>query len=93
MGLQELAQYYGIPLITYSSAVLSQVEGSFSESDFVKETTGVGSVCERAAVCLGKGRLLQRKIAEDGMTLAVAERILEKLDFMSDRDSLFWEIS
>ena len=82
VGLQELAQYYGIPLITYSSEVLSQVEGSFSESDFVKETTGVGSVCERAAVCLGKGRLLQRKIAEDGMTLAVAERILEKLDFL-----------
>lgn len=93
VGLQELAQYYGIPLITYSSEVLSQVEGSFSESDFVKETTGVGSVCERAAVCLGKGRLLQRKIAEDGMTLAVAERILQKPDFMSCQDSIFRDIS
>lgn len=89
IGLQELAQYYGIPLITYSSEELSQVEGTFSESDFVKETTGVGSVCERAAVCLGKGRLLQRKIAEDGMTLAIAERIPEKLDFMSCQESLF----
>lgn len=89
IGLQELAQYYGVSLITYSSEVLSQVEGVFSESDFVKETTGVGSVCERAAVCLGKGQLLQRKIAEDGMTLAVAERILQKLDFMSCQDSLF----
>ena len=93
VGLQELAQYYGIPLITYSSEVLSQVEGSFSESDFVKETTGVGSVCERAAVCLGKGRLLQRKIAEDGMTLAVAERIPEKLDFLSCQDSIFRDTS
>ena len=93
VGLQELAQYYGIPLITYSSEVLSQVEGSFSESDFVKETTGVGSVCERAAVCLGKGRLLQRKIAEDGMTLAVAERILQKPDFLSCQDSIFRDIS
>ena len=89
IGLQELAQYYGIPLITYSSEELSQVKGAFSESDFVKETTGVGSVCERAAVCLGKGRLLQKKIAEDGMTLAVAERIPEKLDFMSCQDCLF----
>ena len=53
----------------------------------MKETTGVGSVCERAAVCLGKGQLLQRKIAEDGMTLAVAERILQKLDFMSCQES------
>lgn len=93
VGLQELAQYYGIPLITYSSEVLSQVEGTFSESDFVKETTGVGSVCERAAVCLGKGPLLKRKIAEDGMTLAIAERIPEKLDFLSCQDSLFWRMS
>ncbi|MBU5430177.1 cobalt-precorrin 5A hydrolase [Kineothrix sp. MSJ-39] len=93
VGLQELAQYYGVPLITYSSEVLSQVEGTFSESDFVKETTGVGSVCERAAVCLGKGQLLQRKIAEDGMTLAIAERIPEKLDFMSCQDSLLWRMS
>ena len=42
---------------------------------------------------LGKGRLLQRKIAEDGMTLAVAERILQKPDFMSCQDSIFRDIS
>lgn len=75
LGLIELAQFYHIPFYTYSAAELEKVQGQFSSSEFVNEVTGVSNVCERAAVLgAGNGSLVVRKIAWDGMTLAVAKR-------------------
>ncbi len=76
LGLMTLAQYHHVPFVTFSSEKLKQAKGSFSESEFVEKTTGVSNVCERAAVlCAGKNsKLILKKIAENGMTLAVAER-------------------
>ena len=75
-GLWGIAQYYHIPFITYSAQELQKVQGDFSQSAFVQEVTGVSNVCERAALCLANGgELLQGKIAENGMTLAIARRI------------------
>ena len=53
------------------------MDGSFTESEFVKKTTGVGNVCERAAMaaCLETSktaRLLVKKHACDGVTVAAA---------------------
>lgn len=61
---------------TYTKDELEAVEGSFSQSDFVKSVTGVSNVCERAAMKLaGDGaRLLLPKVAHDGMTLSVSLR-------------------
>lgn len=75
-GLWELAQFYHLPLSFFSSEELLNVPGDFTESEFVKNTTGVGNVCERAAVALaGEGaEMLLKKTAENGMTLAVARR-------------------
>ena len=76
IGLMTLAQYYHLPFVTFSAEELKLAEGSFSESEFVEKTTGVSNVCERAAVlCAGAGAgLVLAKTAQDGMTLAVAER-------------------
>lgn len=52
-GLLKLAAQLGAPLECFSSRELSEVSDSgfgFSESEFVRKTTGVGNVCERAAV-------------------------------------------
>ena len=55
---------------------MKEVEGTYAESQFVKEITGVENVCERAALLgsnkEGKGRLIQRKYAQDGVTVALA---------------------
>lgn len=65
-----------IPFITYSAEELKEVEGTYAQSSFVEEITGVDNVCERAALlgsCReGKGRLIQRKYAQDGVTVALA---------------------
>lgn len=69
-----LAAKYKSKFVTYSSDELKQVKGEFKESEFVLKTTGVGNVCERAALLVSNnGTMIQKKIARDGMTLAIAK--------------------
>ena len=73
VGLRAFAKKRGIPFAAYSADRLAQVEGSVSASAFVEGVTGVDNVCERAALAEG-GRLLAPKRAQDGVTVAIAER-------------------
>lgn len=75
-GLLAVSQKERIPFFTYSAEELERVQGSFTESEFVKETVGVSNVCERAALlaCGEYGSLVYEKHAEDGMTIAIAKR-------------------
>lgn len=81
-GLLELSHWLHVPFITYTAEELIKAQGDFSESDFVKEITGVPNVCERAAVlAAGKdGHIVLSKTAENGMTISVAEKkpLIEK---------------
>ena len=73
-ALRRFAEKYRLQFLTYSAEQLSQVQGNFAASAFVKRQVGVDNVCERAAV-LGAGEnagLLEKKAARDGMTLAAA---------------------
>ncbi len=70
-ALLRFAEANGLPFYTYSAEELNAVPGVFSGSAFVKETTGTDCVSERAAVKAG-GELIVGKIAEDGMTFALA---------------------
>ncbi len=72
-GLIELCDKFGWDFCTFSVQELEEVSGVFASSPFVKGITGVDNVCERSAV-LGSngGRLIQEKITQDGITLAIA---------------------
>ncbi|MEA4929088.1 MAG: cobalt-precorrin 5A hydrolase [Candidatus Limiplasma sp.] len=72
-GLVLLCKKYKIPFLTYSAKQLSAVPGVFTGSEFVRDKTGVDSVCERAAVLASGGKLVRHKTASDGMTFALAE--------------------
>ena len=74
-GLIELCSYYRIPFITYTREILLKAQGTFEESEFVMEKTGVGNVCERAAILLtnNRGTIIQNKCSENGMTIAIAK--------------------
>jgi len=81
VGLIKLAQFLGCKFLVFSSDELSSIKGDFPSSDFVKETAGVSNVCERAAVLgagLTKRDLILEKIAKDGMTLAAANRVIDR---------------
>jgi len=76
-GLCELSKELGVPFLTYTKEELEAVPGTYTESEFVRKTTGVGNVCERAAMaaCLEvskKARILVNKHAADGVTVAAA---------------------
>ena len=73
-GIIEWCQKEGIPFFTYSAEELREVNGNFTTSSFVKDQVGVDNVCERAAVkvCGENGKLIVPKIAENGMTIAIA---------------------
>ena len=72
-ALLAFAEANGLSFRTYSADELNAVPGVFAASAFVRETTGVDSVAERAAVRASGGELVVKKTAEDGMTFALAE--------------------
>lgn len=72
VGLLACCNAHDWSLTFYSAEQLMAVPGSFTKSDFVKNTVGVDNVCERAAAADG-GRIIVPKTALNGVTVAVAE--------------------
>lgn len=73
-GLKEYCERRSLPFVHYSTQELQAVCGTFSSSEFVEKTTGVGNVCERSAVCACGGSLLVKKQVHEGVTVAMAVR-------------------
>jgi len=74
-GLIGFAKAHGLTMRFFTAEELAGVMGEFSRSGRVLQAVGVDNVCERAAVrCGGKGKLILRKAAKDGVTVAVFER-------------------
>lgn len=73
-GLLEFCDKLKLKLVTYPAEALEKVQGSYSESDYVKSVTGVGNVCERAAI-IGShnGTMIQKKYAKNGVTVSIAK--------------------
>ena len=73
-GLRAFCSSHDLPFSTYSADELMQVSGTFTASDFVRQVTGADNVCERSAVRCSGGRLIMRKYAFAGVTVACAEK-------------------
>ena len=84
--LLEFSEKYRIPFRTYTAQELQAVPGEFHSSEFVKAQVGVDNVCERAALkAAGTGGwILLSKQAQDGMTVAIAERAMQNLQWMEE---------
>lgn len=71
-GLLALVQEYGSSFYTFSAEELNTVEHVSCHSDFVKKTTGVDNVCERAVqFYCPHGALIQPKCTINGVTFSV----------------------
>lgn len=77
-GILDFSNKNRIEFVTFKKEELLALTGDFEESEFVKDITGVGNVCERAAICACKngGYLIQKKIKYEGITIAIAKRNL-----------------
>lgn len=71
-GLVEFCKGLDLPFETYPADQLEKAKGQFTPSEFVKDVTGVDNVCERSAVIGSSGRLVCKKFAADGVTMALA---------------------
>ncbi|MDD3571018.1 MAG: cobalt-precorrin 5A hydrolase [Lachnospiraceae bacterium] len=71
-GLSNFCKKMNINLRCFSSKELKNAKGSFTSSNFVKQTTGVDNVCERAAVLASGGELIIKKTTGNGVTVAAA---------------------
>ena len=71
-GIHKLADMLKVPFRVFTPEELKAAPGEFTPSDFVRETTGVDNVCERAAVLGSGGQLMIKKQALNGVTLAIA---------------------
>jgi len=73
-GILEFCKERNIPFKTFSAENIREIEHRFPVSDFVRKTAGVGCVAEACAVLAGNvPRLICRKTAYNGITLALAE--------------------
>ncbi len=75
-GLLEFCRTERIPFSCYSAGELLAVPGEFTQSDFVESVTGVGNVCERAAMMCAD-RLICPKTVCEGVTVAIAAEMEE----------------
>jgi len=74
-GLVNFAAKYKLPLVFFSGQELDNIPGQFTGSDFVKQTTGVNNVCERAAVLLSDhGKIMVKKTICNGVAIALAQK-------------------
>lgn len=74
LGLCLFCEQHQLPFVTYTAEELGAVPGDFTSSGFVAQTVGVDNVCERAAVRSSDGgKIRLRKMALDGVTVALAE--------------------
>ena len=71
-GLISFCKKHELEFKTFSAEQLSALEGEFSGSDFVQKITGVDNVCERSAICGSGGIIVNRKMAKNGVTMAIA---------------------
>lgn len=71
-GLLEFCEKRGLPASFYSARELRELPGEFTASERVLQVTGVDNVCERAAM-MGAGKLLVKKTAMGGVTVAIAQ--------------------
>jgi len=73
-GIIKFFEKYGIPITFFSKDELEKIEGEFTASDYVRSITGVENVCERsAAAASGSGKIIVKKDAGKGVTVAVAK--------------------
>lgn len=71
-GLIAFCENHHLPFVTYTAEELQGVEGEFTASKFVSSVVGVDNVCERSAVKGSDGKLIVKKQAGNGVTMAMA---------------------
>ena len=74
-AILKLSKYLNVPFVTYSAKQLTDMQGDFTSSNFVKKITGVDNVCERAVKCFNGSEIIVKKLCENGFTLSIGHKL------------------
>ncbi len=72
-GICQLSEWLAVPFETYTAQELSTVAENYPQSQFVKQTTGVGSVSLAAADLASGGNVRSERFAANGVTFALGK--------------------
>ena len=73
-GIVKTTEELGVPLKWYTINEIKKIEDNFSQSKFVKQTIGVGAVCEPSAyLAAEKPLLISHKTSYEGITIALVK--------------------
>jgi len=73
-GIIKVAEIFKVPFHTYTKEQLNKIKGDFTGSDFVRDVTGVDSVCERAAIMdSNSSKLIIKKTVINSVTVAASQ--------------------
>lgn len=75
-GVYDLAQWLGVPFLTYPASQLAQVDKKYPGSDFVRQVTGVGAVALSACDLASDGGVFTDRYTGKGVTFALGRRKL-----------------
>lgn len=75
-ALLALAAHYQVPFTVFSAEELAPVAAQFPESEFVKKTTGVGSVSRPVAWLMSRGALIGQTCKTRGITITLGAETL-----------------
>lgn len=73
-ALLALTQHYQVPFSVFSAAELAPIAAQFPESDFVKKTTGIGSVSQPVAWLMSRGHLIGQTCRTRGITITLGAK-------------------
>lgn len=72
-AILDLSQRLNVPFVTYTKEELLVVADKYPQSEFVKQTVGVGSVAQSSADLASKNNVLTDRFAKDGCTYALGK--------------------
>lgn len=73
--IRHFAEKYGLDLKFFSVDDISQVEGKYYGSEFVKKAVGVVAVSEPVSDILSGGNVISKGYRKDGITLSIGRKI------------------
>ena len=71
-GLQKFCEEYHLPAFYYEPKEIADVQGELLDKNFVSKKIIIESVCERCALIKSKGKLVTKRMTDDGVAIVLA---------------------
>ena len=71
-GLQKFCEEYHLPAFYYEPKEIANVQGELLDKNFISKKIIIESVCERCALIKSRGKLVTKRMTDDGVAIVLA---------------------